>query len=90
MSNKVNVTIIDMTGNKEKEASLPNDAPVRRIIPKLIEKMGLPSTGPDGQPMSYKFNHKSSGRQLSDEQTLAEIGVQDGDTLRLQAEITPG
>jgi len=90
MSEKVNVTITDVTGNKKQEASLPNDAPVRRIMPKLIEMMGLPSTGPDGQPMSYKFNHKSSGKQLSDEQTLAEVGVQDGDILRLQTEITPG
>ncbi len=90
MSDKVNVTIIDVTGNKEKEASLPRDAPARRIISKLIELMSLPSTGPDGQPMSYKFIHKSSGKQIADEQTLAESGVKEGDILRLQPEITAG
>ncbi len=87
---KVNVTIIDVTGNKEQEAALPADAPVRRIIAKLVQMMNLPSTGPDGQPMSYKFVHKSSGRQIADEQTLADAEVVDGDVLRLQPEITAG
>jgi uncharacterized ubiquitin-like protein YukD len=87
---KVNVTVIDVTGNKEQQATLPDDAPVRRIIAKLVQMMKLPSTGPDGQPMSYKFHHKASGRQLSDEQTLAQAEVKDGDVLRLQPEITAG
>ena len=87
---KVTVTILDATGSKEQKASLPDDAPVRRIIGKLLEMMKLPATGPDGQPMSYKFHHKASGKQLGDEQTLAEAGVKDGDVLRLQPEITAG
>lgn len=87
---KVNVTIIDVTGNKEQEAALPSDAPVRRIIAKLIQMMNLPAVGPDGQPLSYKFVHKSSGKQISDEQTLAGAGVNDNDILRLQPEITAG
>jgi uncharacterized ubiquitin-like protein YukD len=87
---KVTVTVVDTTGNKEQQASLPDDAPVRRIIAKLVQMMSLPAVGPDGQPMSYKFHHKASGKQLSDEQTLAEAGVADGDLLRLQPEITAG
>jgi uncharacterized ubiquitin-like protein YukD len=87
---KVNVVIMDTTGTKEQKASLPDDAPVRRIISKLVQMMSLPVTGPDGQPLSYKFHHKASGKQLSDEQTLGEAGVGDGDVLRLQPEITAG
>lgn len=87
---KVNVTIIDVTGNKEQQAALPDDAPVRRIIAKLVQMMELPATSPDGQPMSYKFIHKTSGKQLSDDQTLSQANVQDGDVLRLQPEITAG
>lgn len=87
---KVNVTIIDVTGNKEQQAALPDDAPVRRIIAKLVQMMELPATGPDGQPMSYKFIHKTSGKQLSNDQTLSQANVQDGDVLRLQPEITAG
>ena len=48
------------------------------------------TNGPDGAPLSYKFHHKNSGRQVQDTQTLAEAQVQDGDILRLQPEITAG
>ncbi len=87
---KVTVTIMDTTGTKEQKASLPDDAPVRRIIAKLVQMMNLPSTGPDGQPLSYKFHHKASGKQLADDQTLSDGEVKDGDVLRLQPEITAG
>ena len=87
---KVNVVIMDTTGSKEQKAALPDDAPLRRIIAKLVEMMSLPTTGPDGQPLSYKFHHKASGKQLTDQQTLAEAGVAEGDVLRLQPEITAG
>ncbi|RQD69204.1 MAG: hypothetical protein D5S00_07485 [Tindallia sp. MSAO_Bac2] len=90
MEEKVNVYIIDTTGNKEQQASLPTDIPVNRILVKLAEKMELPTTGPDGNPISYKFIHKASGKQLTDEQTLAEAEVQEDDVLRLQPEITAG
>lgn len=87
---KVDVVIVDVTGNKEQEASLPDDAPVRRIISRLIQMMSLPAVGPDGQPISYKFVHKASGKQISDEQSLSDANVSDGDVLRLQPEITAG
>ena len=87
---KVNVLIIDATGNQEQEASLPDDAPLNRVLGKLVQMMNLPEVGPDGLPMSYKFHHKASGKQLSGEQTLADAGVKDNDVLRLQPEITAG
>ncbi len=87
---KVDVTIRDVTGNKEQQATLPDDAPVRRIIGRLVEMMQLPTTDPGGQMLSYKFQHKASGREISDEQTLADANVQDGDVLRLSTEPTAG
>lgn len=87
---RINLTILDATGNKEQEATLPDDAPVSRIIAKLITLMHLPSTAPDGQPMTYKFHHKASGKQLLGEQTLSEADVKEGDILRIQPEITAG
>jgi uncharacterized ubiquitin-like protein YukD len=86
----LNLTITDVTGSKEQSAAVPGDAPVIRVIAKLIELMQLPLTGPDGQPLSYRFHHRGSGRQLRDDDTLAQAGVTDGDTLRLVAEITAG
>lgn len=86
----ITVQVWDATGNKRQEVELPDDAPVNRILAVLLEKMQLPQTAPDGQPLSYKFHHKRSGKQLLDEQCLADVGAEEGDVLRLQPEITAG
>lgn len=86
----LNVEVWDATGNKRTPAELPDDAPAGKIIYVLVERLLLPSVGPDGQPLSYKFHHKNTGRQLLDTQTLSEASVRDGDVLRLQPEITAG
>lgn len=87
---KISVNIMDVTGNKQQKALLPDDVPASKIITKLVSMMNLPENGPDGLPLNYKFHHKSSGKQLQENQTLSEVGVKDGDTLRLQPEITAG
>lgn len=87
---KVNVIIVDATGNKEQKVGLPDDIKCGIIMVKLVEKIKLPSVGPDGNPISYKFIHKVTGRQLLEAQTLGEAGIKDGDVLRLQPEITAG
>jgi len=86
----ITVQVWDVTGNKRQEVELPDNAPVNRILAVLLDKMSLPQTAPDGQPLAYKFHHKRSGKQLLDEQCLGDIGVQEGDILRLQPEITAG
>lgn len=86
----MDITVIDATGSKTEDATVPGNAPAGRIMAKLVELMELPSVGPDGQPLSYKFHHKKSGRQVGDHETLEAAGVQDGDVLRLVAEITAG
>jgi len=84
------VEIWDATGNKKVKAELPDDEALNRIIILLIDKMNLPRFTPDGQLMSYKFHHKASGRQLLDDETFRQAGVQSGDILRIQPEITAG
>ena len=84
------VEIWDATGNKKVKAELPDDEPVNRILILLIDRMSLPRFTPDGQLMSYKFHHKASGRQLLDDESLRQGGVQAGDVLRIQPEITAG
>src|ERR1035438_1476860 len=86
----INVTVYDSTENKRVPVELPDDAPCNKIIAVLVEKLRLPINGPDGAPLSYKFHHKNSGRQVQDTQTLAEAQVGEGDILRLQPEITAG
>ncbi len=88
--NEINVEIWDATGNKRTPATLPDDAPVSKIIYVLAERLELPTTGPDGMPLAYKFHHKNSGRQLADHETLGGAGIKENDILRLQPEITAG
>lgn len=86
----IDLIITDATGSRSNTASLPGDAPTIRIIAKLTQVLELPLNGPDGQPISYKFHHLETSRQLRDEQTLLDAGVTNGDTLRLVPEITAG
>lgn len=89
MSN-ITIEVWDATGNKKQLVELPAESPVNRVIAVLVDRMNLPRHSPDGQMMSYKFQHRASGRQLLDEETLASAGVRDGDIVRLQPEITAG
>ncbi len=86
----IDIDIWDATGNKRQPADVPDDAEVGRLVYALVEKLNLPTTGPDGMPLVYKLHHKNSGRQLLDTETLATAEVASGDVLRLQPEITAG
>jgi uncharacterized ubiquitin-like protein YukD len=86
----VTVNVWDATGNKRQQVQMPDDAPVNRLLVVLLDKLSFPVYAPDGQPLSYKLHHRSSGKQLLDEQSLKDIGVKEGDVLRLQPEITAG
>ncbi len=84
------VQVWDATGNKRQAVEMPDDAPVNRLLVVLVDKMNFPQYAPDGQPLSYRLHHRASGKQLLDEQSLSDVGVHDGDVLRLQPEITAG
>jgi uncharacterized ubiquitin-like protein YukD len=87
---ELTIEVWDATGNKRQTVEVPGQAPVNRVIAVLVDKMNLPRHSPDGQLMSYKFHHRASGRQLLDTETLQGAGVNNGDILRLQPEITAG
>jgi len=86
----LSVEVWDATGNKRQSVEVPDDAPVNRLLVVLLERMRFPQHAPDGQPLSYKLHHRASGKQLLDTQSLADVGVKNGDILRLQPEITAG
>lgn len=84
------IQVWDPTGNKRLLVEIPDDAPINRTTAVLVDRLSLPRKSPDGQLMSYKLHHRATGRQLLDQQTLAQAGVKEGDIVRLQAEITAG
>jgi hypothetical protein len=86
----ISVVVTDATGSRRDDVEMPDDQPIIRILAALVQKMGLPLAGPDGQPMSYRFHHVESQSQLRDTETFAAAKVKSGDTLRLVPEITAG
>lgn len=83
------VSIILPAGGTQ-TAEVPDDVPVEELMPELVSSLSLPTTGPDGRPMSYRVDSKALGRELKEEETLAEAGVPDNDRLMLTADITAG
>ena len=88
MSDK-SVSIILPAGGTQ-TAEVPDDVPVQELMPELVSSLSLPTTGPDGRPMSYRVDSKALGRELQEDETLAAAGVPDNDRLMLTADITAG
>ena len=86
----IQVTFLDQTGAKSVKAVIAFTVPVSRILPNIITKMNLPTTSPDGQPMSYSLDHKEGGKRLVESQTLLEASVQNGDHLIVYPEVVAG
>jgi hypothetical protein len=86
----IQVTFLDQTGAKSVKAVIAYTVPVSRILPNIITKMNLPTTSPDGQPMSYALDHKEGGRRLTESMTLPEAGIRDGDHLIVYPEVVAG
>jgi len=83
------VTLVLPSGGT-RSAEVPEDVPVKELIPELATSLELPTTGPDGRPISYRLDSKGLGRELQEDETLAEAGVPEDDRLILTADITAG
>lgn len=83
------VTLVLPSGGT-RSAEVPDDVPVKELIPELSTSLELPTTGPDGRPISYRLDSKALGRELQEDETLAEAAVPQDDRLILTADITAG
>jgi sulfopyruvate decarboxylase TPP-binding subunit len=83
------VTLVLPAGGT-RTAEVPDDVPVSELLPELVSLLELPTTGPDGRPMSYRIDSKALGRELQEEETLAEAEVPSDDRLMLTADVTAG
>src|SRR5687768_13587591 len=83
------VTLILPSGGTQ-TAEVPDDVSVRDLLPELVASLALPTTGPDGRPMSYRVDSKALGRELQEAETLQAAGVPEGDRLLVTADITAG
>ena len=85
----VPVTVVLPAGGS-RTAEVPNDVPVRELLPELASTLQLPTTGPDGRPMTYRMDSKALGRELREDETLQVAGVPQNDRLMLTADVTAG
>jgi hypothetical protein len=83
------VTLVLPAGGS-RTAEVPDDVPVKELLPELVSLLELPTTGPDGRPMSYRIDSKALGRELQEEETLAEAEVPNEDRLMMTADVTAG
>jgi hypothetical protein len=85
----VPITLVLPSGGS-RVAEVPNNVPVKELIPELTTSLQLPTTGPDGRPTSYRLDSKALGRELKEEETLATAGVPQNDRLMVTADVTAG
>jgi ubiquitin-protein ligase len=85
----LSVTMVLPAGGA-RTAEVPDDVPIRELLPELVSVLELPTTGPDGRPMGYRLDSKALGRELREAETLAEAKVPANDRLMITADVTAG
>jgi hypothetical protein len=85
----LSVTVVLPSGGS-RTAEIPDDVVVKELLPELTTSLELPVTGPDGHPMSYRLDSKALGRELKEDETLAQAGVPKDDRLMMTADVTAG
>jgi hypothetical protein len=83
------VTVVLPSGGS-RTAEIPDDVVVKDLLPELTTSLELPVTGPDGRPMSYRLDSKALGRELQEDETLAQAGVPKDDRIMMTADVTAG
>ncbi len=85
----LHVTLLLPSGGA-RNAEIPDDVRMHDLLEELTSLLELPTVGPDGRPMTYRLDSKALGRELREDETLAEAQVPDQDRLIITADITAG
>ena len=85
----LNVTLILPSGGT-RNAEVPDDVNVHDLLAELATLLQLPTVGPDGRPMAYRLDSKALGRELKEDETLADANIPENDRLMITADITAG
>lgn len=85
----ITVTLVLPSGGS-RTAEVPDDVLIKDLIPELTTSLELPTTGPDGRPMGYRLDSKALGRELQEDETLADAGVPEDDQIVITADVTAG
>jgi thiamine monophosphate kinase len=87
---QINVTVVRADTNQEYEVELPDNAKLDDLLPQLVQQIGLPLVGPDGNRISYQLSNKRTSQELKQNRTLSEYGAKNGDMLLLTSTFVAG
>lgn len=89
----IRIMVSDPVAGTKTPAVVPEQAPMRTLMPELMKRIGKSLTDPQGNRISYMLQKKEVGgglRQLSENETLAWAGVAEDEELTLTYRIIPG
>lgn len=72
----IRLVIVDPTGSKRTDVEVPDDVPMRRLMPALVTKMSLPTSDEDGNIIRYKLHRNKTGIGLCDNDTITGSGAE--------------
>jgi len=90
---EIRIGVIDTSQSEKTNMEVPDDVNVGPLVEAIVEKMELPTTGPNGRPNRYQLNlRQPDGRltRLDEDMTLAQNGVHQDATLQLTVEMVAG
>lgn len=79
VSKEIDVTIWDQNRARKQQATIPSDTTVGRVIEVVREKMSLP-------PGRYVLDDVTTGQRLSNDATMADMGIKNGAELMIIGE----
>ena len=80
---EIRVTLYDPEGTPG-PALLPDNVPLHRLIPALIDKLNLPEVDDDDSMLIYSLYRLPSGELIPDEMTLVQAGIENGGSVSLE------
>ena len=84
----IDVTIKDTIDSETHRVRLPDDVPMGQLQLALLSSLEMQLTSSDGAPISYRMYH--GGREIGQDETLAQAGVQSGAEMTLSQEARAG
>jgi len=81
MEDNLNVIVRVMPGGEEHEVQVPRFTTGKEIVDALLDNHVAKRTDAEGNPYTFKLVSKLNNIQLSDDKTLDDVGIKDGDTL---------
>jgi hypothetical protein len=90
---RIRIGVINPAETEKVSMQVPDDVPVGYLAEAMVDEMGLPPRGQDGQRLRYHLSSRNQDdtlERLDDTRTLEDNGVQDGGMLQLTVEMVAG